>query len=85
MKLAPIGTFGLLASSVGKIGLAGVAAIFKYMIVLIIQGVFICSGLLKVLAKESIIRFFKHFEPVMAIGFSTSSSNASLPFAMKTA
>lgn len=89
MKLAPIGTFGLLASSVGKMGLAGVAAMFKYMIVvmlvLIIHGVFVYGGLLKVLAKESIIRFFKHFGPVMAIGFSTSSSNASLPFAMKTA
>ena len=89
MKLAPIGTFGLLASSVGKMGLAGVAAMFKYMIVvmlvLIIHGVFVYVGLLKVLAKESIIRFFKHFGPVMAIGFSTSSSNASLPFAMKTA
>ncbi|HDR7563841.1 dicarboxylate/amino acid:cation symporter [Bacillus mycoides] len=89
MKLAPIGTFGLLASSVGKMGLAGVAAMFKYMIVvmlvLIIHGVFVYGGLLKVLAKESIIRFFKHFGPVMAIGFSTSSSNASLPFTMKTA
>ncbi|WP_088292766.1 dicarboxylate/amino acid:cation symporter [Bacillus mycoides] len=89
MKLAPIGTFGLLASSVGKMGLAGVAAMFKYMLVvmlvLIIHGVFVYGGLLKVLAKESIIRFFKHFGPVMAIGFSTSSSNASLPFAMKTA
>lgn len=89
MKLAPIGTFGLLASSVGKMGLAGVAAMFKYMIVvmlvLIIHGVFVYGGLLKVLAKESFIRFFKHFGPVMAIGFSTSSSNASLPFAMKTA
>ena len=89
MKLAPIGTFGLLASSVGKMGLAGVAAMFKYMIVvmlvLIIHGVFVYGGLLKVFAKESIVRFFKHFGPVMAIGFSTSSSNASLPFAMKTA
>ncbi|MDA1950671.1 dicarboxylate/amino acid:cation symporter [Bacillus cereus] len=89
MKLAPIGTFGLLASSVGKMGLAGVAAMFKYMIVvmlvLIIHGVFVYGGLLKILAKESIVRFFKHFGPVMAIGFSTSSSNASLPFAMKTA
>ncbi|PFN61056.1 dicarboxylate/amino acid:cation symporter [Bacillus thuringiensis] len=89
MKLAPIGTFGLLASSVGKMGLAGVATMFKYMIVvmlvLIIHGVFVYGGLLKVLAKESIVRFFKHFGPVMAIGFSTSSSNASLPFAMKTA
>ncbi|MGR6001991.1 dicarboxylate/amino acid:cation symporter [Bacillus cereus] len=89
MKLAPIGTFGLLASSVGKMGLAGVVAMFKYMIVvmlvLIIHGVFVYGDLLKVLAKESIVRFFKHFGPVMAIGFSTSSSNASLPFAMKTA
>ncbi|MBJ7932002.1 hypothetical protein COO04_19305 [Bacillus toyonensis] len=71
MKLAPIGTFGLLASSVGKMGLAGVAAMFKYMIVvmlvLIIHGVFIYGGLLKILAKESIIRFFKHFGPVEGI------------------
>ncbi|EJR60329.1 hypothetical protein IIO_03688 [Bacillus cereus VD115] len=56
---------------------------FKYMIVVML--VFKYGGLLKVLAKESIIRFFKHFGPVMANEFSTSSSNASLPFAMKTA
>ncbi|MDR4196853.1 dicarboxylate/amino acid:cation symporter, partial [Bacillus cereus] len=33
MKLAPIGTFGLLASSVGKMCIAGVAAMFMYMLV----------------------------------------------------
>ncbi|AXY11228.1 dicarboxylate/amino acid:cation symporter (plasmid) [Bacillus thuringiensis LM1212] len=89
MKLAPIGTFGLLTSSVGQMGLQGVTAMFKYMsvviLVLIIHGMFIYGGLLKIFAKESILRFIKLFGPVMAIGFSTSSSNASLPFAMKTA
>ncbi|MFJ8119869.1 dicarboxylate/amino acid:cation symporter [Bacillus mycoides] len=89
MKLAPIGTFGLLTSSVGQMGLQGVTAMFKYMfvviLVLMIHGIFIYGGLLKIFAKESIFRFLKLFGPVMAIGFSTSSSNASLPFAMKTA
>ena len=37
------------------------------MLVLIIHGVFVYGGLLKVLAKENIVRFFKHFGPVMAI------------------
>jgi len=44
----------------------------------IIHGVFVYGGLLKRLAKESIIHVFKHFGPVMAIGFSTSSSNMHL-------
>lgn len=89
MKLAPIGTFGLLTSSVGQMGLQGVVAMFKYMIVvilvLLIHGICIYGGLLKIFTKESILRFIKLFGPVMAIGFSTSSSNASLPLAMKTA
>lgn len=89
MKLAPIGAFALLASSVGAMGLKSVELMFKYMATvmgaLILHGVFVYGGLLKLFAKESLFRFVKLFSPAMAIAFSTSSSNASLPFAMKTA
>lgn len=89
MKLAPIGTFSLLVSSVGQIGVNGIFAMLKYMFVvliaLFIHVFLIYGGLLKYFTKKSIFQFIKYFGPVMAVGFSTSSSNASLPFAMKTA
>ncbi|WP_369900475.1 dicarboxylate/amino acid:cation symporter [Bacillus manliponensis] len=89
MKLAPVGAFALLASSVGTMGIKSIELMFKYMLLvigaLIIHGIFVYGGLLKLLAKESLIRFLKLFGPVMAIAFSTSSSNATLPFSMKTA
>ncbi|CAM4115040.1 sodium:dicarboxylate symporter [Bacillus manliponensis] len=89
MKLAPVGAFALLASSVGTMGMKSIELMFKYMLLvigaLLIHGIFVYGGLLKLLAKESLFRFLKLFGPVMAIAFSTSSSNATLPFAMKTA
>ncbi|GGE67703.1 dicarboxylate/amino acid:cation symporter [Priestia taiwanensis] len=89
MKTAPYGTFALIASAIGKQGFDAMGKMALYMVTILIalflHTVIVYGGAVKLLAKKSPVWFFKNFFPVMTIGFSTSSSSASLPVAMKTA
>ena len=89
MKFAPIGTFGLIASAVGKQGFDALKAMFLYMVVvflaLAIHFIFVYGGAMKLLAKQSPIKVMKEFIPAMTVAFSTSSSSATLPIAMNIA
>ncbi len=89
MHVAPFGTFALLASAIGQQGLAAMQAMALYMLTvtlaLFLHLIIVYSFALKVLGKYSPILFFKKFFPAMLVAFSTSSSNATLPIAMKTA
>ena len=89
MRFAPIGTFGLIASAVGKQGFDALKAMFLYMVVvflaLAIHFVVIYGGAMKLLAKQSPIKVMKEFIPAMTVAFSTSSSSATLPVAMNIA
>ncbi|GAF64367.1 putative symporter [Bacillus sp. TS-2] len=87
MKLAPYGAFGLIASAIGKLGLSVLQSMLAYMftiiIALIIHTIFTYGGAVAIFAKRNPIEHFKAYIPVMAVAFSTSSSNATLPTAMK--
>ena len=89
MKLAPYGTFGLIASAIGEQGYDAMKAMALYMIVvviaLIIHTIFVYGGTILFLARKSPLWFFKGFAPAMTVGFSTSSSNATLPLSMEAA
>lgn len=89
MKFAPYGTFGLIASAIGKQGFEAIKAMGLYMIVvliaLIIHFVLVYGGALKFMAKKNPIQFVKDFFPAMTVAFSTSSSGATLPISMKLA
>lgn len=89
MKFAPFGTFGLIASAIGKQGFDAIKAMGLYMIVvlvaLIVHFVLVYGGALKFLAKKNPIQFVKDFFPAMTVAFSTSSSGATLPISMKLA
>lgn len=89
MKFAPYGTFGLIASAIGKQGFDAVKAMGLYMIVvilaLIVHFIFVYGGALKLMAKKDPIQFVKHFFPAMTVAFSTSSSGATLPLSMDIA
>ncbi|MDQ0229664.1 Na+/H+-dicarboxylate symporter [Metabacillus malikii] len=89
MKFAPYGTFGLIASAIGSQGLSAIKAMGLYMFVvlltLFIHAVITYGSAIFFLGKYSPIKFFTKFAPVMVVGFSTSSSNATLPIAMETA
>lgn len=94
MMIAPYGVFALMASLI--IEIAGddpdsavelLLALLKYTLVvlgglfLVIFGVY--SLILKSFTKIPFITFLKAFRPAMLLGFSTSSSNATLPVTMK--
>ncbi|WP_108671957.1 dicarboxylate/amino acid:cation symporter [Peribacillus acanthi] len=89
MRLAPYGTFGLIATAVGSQGIEAIKAMSVYMLVvvaaLIIHGILTYGGSVAFLARKNPIWFFKGFAPAMGVAFSTSSSNATLPVSMETA
>ncbi|WP_019413743.1 dicarboxylate/amino acid:cation symporter [Paenisporosarcina sp. TG20] len=89
MKLAPYGTFALIATAIGTQGFDAMKAMSLYMIVvilaLIIHTIFTYGSSVLLIAKRNPIAFFKGFAPAMGVAFSTSSSNATLPVSMSVA
>lgn len=89
MKTAPYGAFALIASAIGNSGLDALGSMFMYMLAvilaLIIHAAVTYSLAIKVLGKASPFKFFKEFFPAMSVGFSTSSSSATLPVSMQIA
>lgn len=88
MKLAPYGAFALIATAIGSQGVEAIAAMGKYMfavlLVLLLHLVITYGSAISLLGKMEPIKFFKEFSPAMIVAFSTSSSAATLPVAMKT-
>ncbi|PAU95709.1 dicarboxylate/amino acid:cation symporter [Aliifodinibius salipaludis] len=94
MKVAPYGVFALMAGVI--VDLAGddigqaldlLGALFWYTFVVIL-GLFlhlmiVYSGLFKLFSKMKLRDFFKAIRPAMLLGFSTSSSAATLPVTME--
>ncbi|MGE7978614.1 dicarboxylate/amino acid:cation symporter [Psychrobacillus sp. NPDC093200] len=89
MKFAPIGTFGLLASAVGKQGFDALKVMFMYMVVvflaLLVHSVIVYGSALKFLAKQNPLKVIKEYLPALTVAFSTSSSSATLPISMEIA
>ncbi len=89
MKFAPYGTFGLIASAVGKQGLDALKAMFMYMVIVIaalfLHSIVVYGGALKLLAKRNPITVIKAYLPALTVAFSTSSSSATLPVSMEVA
>ena len=89
MKAAPYATFSLIATAVGSQGLPAIKSMGLYMLVvllaLLIHTVVTYGGAIAILARRNPLEFFKKFSPAMTVGFSTSSSSATLPVAMDLA
>ncbi|WP_216829358.1 dicarboxylate/amino acid:cation symporter [Alkalihalobacterium elongatum] len=89
MKLAPYGAFALIAIAIGGQGLDAIAAMGKYMLIvllaLIVHLLVTYGSAISLLGKMNPIQFFKGFAPAMVVAFSTSSSSATLPISMETA
>ncbi|MEW9109236.1 MAG: dicarboxylate/amino acid:cation symporter [Cytobacillus gottheilii] len=89
MKVAPYGTFGLIASAIGSQGFSAIKAMGVYMLVvlgaLFVHAAVTYGSSVYFLGGMSPLKFFKGFSPAMGVGFSTSSSNATLPLSMETA
>ncbi|MEF3329576.1 dicarboxylate/amino acid:cation symporter [Oceanobacillus oncorhynchi] len=89
MRFAPYGAFALIASAIGDAGLNALGSMLSYMLTviagLLLHALIIYSLAIWLIGCGNPITFFKVFFPAMVVGFSTSSSNAALPVAMKTA
>lgn len=87
MWTAPIGVFGLMASSIGSFGFDLLKMALDLMWVNLIGGALILFGLypftLKLFSKVSIRRFFSKMTKAQIVALSTSSSMATLPINME--
>ncbi len=83
MKTAPAGVFALITGAIIQTGFNFLSALLSYTILTIITMLTFLFGIyslaIKLFTGKSSREFFRHFKPVMLLGFSTSSSNATLP------
>ncbi|MCO4097238.1 dicarboxylate/amino acid:cation symporter [Macrococcoides canis] len=86
---APIGTFGLVATAFTNAGFGAIKQLGMYFFVvllaLFLHMILVYGGAIQFLARRSPIWFFKGFAPAMTVGFSSSSSNATLPISLECA
>lgn len=88
MQLAPYGVFCLLVKLFSSLGVGAVLDLAKYfftvLFVLLLHGLGVYSTMLKLLSGLNPITFYRKMRPVMVFGFSTASSNATMPVTMRT-
>lgn len=88
MLTAPIGVFALISKVIMFQGIDVLLPLLKYfltvILVLAIQLFLVYGVALRILGNVNPIKFFKKFWPVMLVGFSTSSSNATIPVTLET-
>jgi DAACS family dicarboxylate/amino acid:cation (Na+ or H+) symporter len=89
MSFAPFGVFALIFAMAASTGVGAFIALGKYVIlvlvVLAIHQFGVYSLALKFIAKRNPMQFFRQIRTVMLTAFSTSSSTATLPTAIKSA
>lgn len=88
MKLAPFGVFCLIATMFASSGLGDIAKLVKYfgnVLIVLVLHLFVSYGLLLwLLTGLSPIVFFRKMQRLWVFGFSTASSNATLPVTLET-
>lgn len=84
---APIGTFGLVAHAFTGAGFGAIQQLGMYffivLLALFIHFFVVYGSAVKFIAKSSPLKFFKDFLPAITLGFSASSSTATLPVSLK--
>ncbi|MDP2301209.1 MAG: dicarboxylate/amino acid:cation symporter [Ignavibacteria bacterium] len=87
MIIAPIGVFALIAATIGEFGfeILGTLIWYSFAVVagLILHTVGVYGIIIKFFVKVSPLKFFKGIRRAQTIGFSTSSSAATLPVTME--
>lgn len=88
MAIAPYGVFCLLAKLFSSLGFGAILDLAKYfftvLFVLLLHGLGVYGAILKTLSGLSPVIFFRKMWKVMVFGFSTASSNATLPVTLRT-
>jgi len=89
LKLAPFGVAALLFSMTARLGLDVLGQLAAYVGVVLLglalQLFVVYSAAIRVLARRSPVAFFRDIRLAMVTAFSTASSNATLPTALKVA
>ncbi len=89
MKIAPYAVFALIASVISRFGLDLLRSLLIYsLVVLLGLALHLCTTIAFMVrfgARMNPVTFFKRIVAVQLFGFSTSSSNATLPVTMETA
>ncbi len=89
MHIAPYGVFCLLAKIFSELGIGAVLDLAKYfftvLLVLLLHSLGVYSLLLKLLTGLNPLTFLKNVRPAILFGFSTASSNATMPVTMTVA
>lgn len=88
MLLTPYGAFALVAKVFAEQGFEAFGPLLKYfftvVFVLLIHVLFTYPFLLKILSGLNPVQFFKNWKAPLALAFSTSSSNATMPVTLET-
>ncbi|MGH9333373.1 MAG: dicarboxylate/amino acid:cation symporter, partial [Vicinamibacteria bacterium] len=88
LKLAPIGVFGIMASVVGRSGLAVLWTLGAYVLVVLLalaaHVVFVYGAVLFLVARGRIGKFIEAARPPWLIAFATCSTAAALPLSLQT-
>jgi aerobic C4-dicarboxylate transport protein len=82
MRLAPVGTLGAMAFTVGKYGLGTLAALGRLVAAVYLTSIafiVLVLGLIARLSNFSLRRFLAHFKEEIAVVFATSSTEVVLP------
>jgi Na+/H+-dicarboxylate symporter len=86
MLIAPYGVFALIAATIADFGFEILTTLIWYIVAviigLIIQTYIVYGTILKLIGKVSLKDFFLNIRNAQAIGFSTSSSAATLPITL---
>ncbi len=89
MEIAPYGVFALMANVTANLGFGVLLLLIKYGLVvvlgLIIHVGVVYSGMLYFIGKVKPLLFFRAIKEALVMGFSTSSSSATLPISMNVA
>ncbi|ODT89289.1 dicarboxylate/amino acid:cation symporter [Phenylobacterium sp. SCN 70-31] len=89
MEVAPFGVFALVAWVMGTQGFAVFTHVFLLALALVVgcvlQVLLVHGGLLRLVARLPVLPFFRDISDAILVAFSTSSSAATLPVAMRVA
>jgi Na+/H+-dicarboxylate symporter len=89
MELAPFGVFALIAWVTGTSGPAAFVSVFKLALCVVIgctiQTLLVHGGVIRLLARIPARPFFRDVTDAIVVAFTTSSSSATLPVAMRVA
>lgn len=83
IKIAPLAVFALISATVAEFGFEILGTLFWYALTAILAMLIVAfglyAGIVKIFAKVSPWKFFRAQKQVFAVGFTTSSSSATLP------